>query len=104
MDIITLSELNRTVLECLVRLNYLCSLGTDEAIKNSLNIHSSPRAEIKNTSGKNTKSSKIRLMNIGIVLNCFMKIRIIIYRIVSQENHCQIFLRYEKLLKHLLRM
>lgn len=44
MDIITLSELNRTVLECLVRLNYLCSLGTDEAIKNSLNIHSSPRA------------------------------------------------------------
>ena len=61
MDIITLSELNRTVLECLVRLNYLCSLGTDEAIKNSLNIHSSPRARNQKYIWKEFKKFKDKI-------------------------------------------
>ena len=61
MDIITLSELNRIVLECLVRLNYLCSLGTDEAIKNSLNIHSSPRARNQKYIWKEFKKFKDKI-------------------------------------------
>ena len=45
MNTVTLSELNRTILECLVRLNYICSISTDEAIKSSLNIYSSPMGQ-----------------------------------------------------------